>query len=84
MALTRVGAGRNLTFIIYSSATCLKQNFFIVVIYQMKVFDPSLLLNCLELLFDCTYVDKMAHFNIYLRIRKNMTNQTKILCQLLI
>ena len=27
MALTRVGAGRNLTFIIYSLATCLKQNF---------------------------------------------------------
>ena len=27
MALTRVGAGRNLTFIIYPSATCLKQNF---------------------------------------------------------
>ena len=27
MAITRAGAGRNLTFIIYSSATCLKQNF---------------------------------------------------------
>ena len=27
MALTRVGAGRNLTIIIYSSATCLKQNY---------------------------------------------------------
>ena len=26
----------------------------------------------------------MAHFNIYLRIRKNMTKRTKILCQLLI
>ena len=36
MALTRVGAGRNLTFIIYSSAACLEQNLFIVVIYQMK------------------------------------------------
>ena len=27
MALTCVGAGRNLTLITYSSATCLKQNF---------------------------------------------------------
>ena len=58
--------------------------FVIVVIYQMKVFNPSLLLNCLLLLFDCPYANKMAHFNIYLRIRKNMTKRTKILCQLLI
>ena len=36
----------------------------------MKVFNPSLLLNCLELLFGCPYANKMAHFNIHLRIRK--------------
>ena len=84
MALTRVGAGRNLIFIIYSSATCLKQNF----IYSCDIPNervwPLLASELFKLLFDCPYVDKMAHFNIYLRIRKNMTKRTKILCQLLI
>ena len=43
----------------------------------MTVFDPSWLLNGLLLLFDCPYVEKMAHFNIYLHIHKNMTKRTK-------
>ena len=84
MALTRVGRDviRHLSYIHQPHAS--SRILFIVVIYQMKVLDPSLLLNCLLLLFDWPYVDKMAHFNIYLRIHKNMTNQTKLLCQLLI
>ena len=65
MALTRVGAGRNLTFIIYSLATCLKQKF----IYSCDIPNERVWSQLGSELFIIIiwlpYVDKMAHFNIY-------------------